>query len=194
MLGPEVLAACEIVQHDADDLAAYADLGPVPGSHVSTLVDQRFLAADSRITVGFVEPHFFAGSSGGPKVVAPGLAALDTINELHSVERIRTLNRRFLTAEQVPAASGRLHTSRGRPQVPPNGRVDSEGRGSPHRDLHEPAHGVRQAYLARNLAGGPDQRQGGDDDPISRGTGLRARRGTRTRRSGSPPDTRGRGR
>src|SRR6185436_18924198 len=37
---------------------------------------------------GFVEPHFFAGFSGGPKMVAPGLAGLSTILHLHDAARI----------------------------------------------------------------------------------------------------------
>jgi nickel-dependent lactate racemase len=88
MFGAQILAACELVQHDADDRAAHAQLGTVPGSDVPALVDRAFLEADARITLGFVEPHFFAGFSGGPKMVAPGLAALETIQELHSEPRI----------------------------------------------------------------------------------------------------------
>ena len=45
-------------------------------------------SADIRITTGFVEPHFFAGFSGGPKMVAPGLAALETTLVLHDASRI----------------------------------------------------------------------------------------------------------
>jgi nickel-dependent lactate racemase len=41
-----------------------------------------------RITTGFVEPHFFAGFSGGPKMVAPGLAGLETTLTLHDAARI----------------------------------------------------------------------------------------------------------
>lgn len=41
-----------------------------------------------RITTGFVEPHFFAGFSGGPKMVAPGLAGLETVLTLHDAARI----------------------------------------------------------------------------------------------------------
>ncbi len=88
MFGGDVLAACELIQHDADDRAAHAQLGTVPGSDVPALVDRAFLEADARITLGFTEPHFFAGFSGGPKMVAPGLAALETIQELHSEPRI----------------------------------------------------------------------------------------------------------
>jgi nickel-dependent lactate racemase len=46
------------------------------------------MAADIRITTGFVEPHFFAGFSGGPKMVAPGLAGLETVLALHDARRI----------------------------------------------------------------------------------------------------------
>lgn len=88
MLGSRALAACEVVQHDADDLGAHIALGAVPGSAVPAFVDRRFIEADVRVTLGFVEPHFFAGFSGGPKMVAPGLAGIDTIRELHSVARI----------------------------------------------------------------------------------------------------------
>jgi nickel-dependent lactate racemase len=88
MFGAEILAACEIVQHDGDDDAAHVTLGLVPGSDVPARVDRRFVEADVRVTLGFVEPHFFAGFSGGPKMVAPGLAALETIQELHSAARI----------------------------------------------------------------------------------------------------------
>jgi nickel-dependent lactate racemase len=91
MFGPEILAACELVQHDADDRGSHAALGTVPGTTVPALVDRAFLEADARITLGFVEPHFFAGFSGGPKMVAPGLAALETIQELHSAPRIGDL-------------------------------------------------------------------------------------------------------
>jgi nickel-dependent lactate racemase len=88
MFGADVLAAVELLQHDADDGGAHGALGTVPGSDVPALVDRAFLDADARVTLGFVEPHFFAGFSGGPKMVAPGLAALETIRELHSATRI----------------------------------------------------------------------------------------------------------
>ena len=88
MLGPDVLGRCDVVQHDADDDGSHVGLGRVPGSDVPARIDRRFVEADVRVTLGFVEPHFFAGFSGGPKMVAPGLADLATIRELHSVARI----------------------------------------------------------------------------------------------------------
>jgi len=43
---------------------------------------------DFRITTGFVEPHFFAGFISGPKMVATGLAGLETVMHLHDARRI----------------------------------------------------------------------------------------------------------
>ena len=88
MLGSDVIGACELFQHDADSEAEHVTLGSVPGSNVPARIDRRFVEADVRVTLGFVEPHFFAGFSGGPKMVAPGLAQLETIAELHSAKRI----------------------------------------------------------------------------------------------------------
>jgi nickel-dependent lactate racemase len=88
MLGVEVLRAVRVVQHDAFDRERHAALGSVPGSAAPALVERAFLEQDVRLTTGFIEPHFFAGFSGGPKMVAPGLAHLDTVLELHSAARI----------------------------------------------------------------------------------------------------------
>ncbi len=88
MLGPAVRERVEVVQHDAFDASAHAPVGTIPGSEVVASVDRRFLDMDVRITFGFIEPHFFAGFSGGPKMVAPGLASLDTVLELHSAARL----------------------------------------------------------------------------------------------------------
>jgi len=88
MLGPEVLGAVRVVQHDALDRDRHAPLGEVPGAGAPALVDRDFLDQAVRVTTGFVEPHFFAGFSGGPKMVAPGLAHLETVLELHSAARI----------------------------------------------------------------------------------------------------------
>jgi nickel-dependent lactate racemase len=88
MLGDDLLGRVRVVQHDAFDRARHADLGTVSGSGAPALVERAFLEQDVRVTTGFIEPHFFAGFSGGPKMVAPGLAHLDTVLELHSAARI----------------------------------------------------------------------------------------------------------
>ena len=87
MLGDEVLAAVRVVNHDARDTASLTWLGR-HGADVPVWLNSEWVRADVRITTGFVEPHFFAGFSGGPKLVAPGLAGLETTLTLHDAARI----------------------------------------------------------------------------------------------------------
>jgi nickel-dependent lactate racemase len=95
MLGLETMRRCEVVQHDAFDVARHRKIGLVIDSPTPAMVESGFLDEDIRITTGFIEPHFFAGFSGGPKMVAPGLAAIETVLELHSAARIGHPNARW---------------------------------------------------------------------------------------------------
>ena len=87
MVGDEVADSVEIINHDARDRDSLVYLG-IHGNGVPVWLNKRWVDADIRITTGFVEPHFFAGFSGGPKLVAPGLAGLDTVLTLHNAQRI----------------------------------------------------------------------------------------------------------
>jgi nickel-dependent lactate racemase len=87
MLGPEVMRTVRVENHDARDDASLAWVGTL-GDDVPVWLNRAWLEADVRITTGFVEPHFFAGFSGGPKMVAPGLAGLETTLVLHDARRI----------------------------------------------------------------------------------------------------------
>jgi nickel-dependent lactate racemase len=87
MLGDEVMGAVRVVNHDARDRSTLTYLGE-HGAGVPVWLNTEWVQADLRITTGFVEPHFFAGFSGGPKLVAPGLAALETVLTLHDAARI----------------------------------------------------------------------------------------------------------
>ena len=79
--------ATACVNHDARDDASLAFAGRT-ASDVPIWLNRHWLDADVRITTGFVEPHFFAGFSGGPKMVAPGLAGLATTLVLHDARHI----------------------------------------------------------------------------------------------------------
>jgi nickel-dependent lactate racemase len=87
MLGDDVFVRVRVVNHDARDAGSLVFVGE-HGNGVPVWLNRLWVEADLRITTGFVEPHFFAGFSGGPKMVAPGLAGLDTILVLHNAARI----------------------------------------------------------------------------------------------------------
>jgi len=87
MLGADIVRRYRVVNHDSRDRSALVDVGQT-ATGVSVFLNRLWLDADVRITTGFVEPHFFAGFSGGPKMVAPGLAGLQTTLTLHDARRI----------------------------------------------------------------------------------------------------------
>lgn len=99
LVGPDIVARYRIHQHRSDD-ADHVSVGEVDG--VPVLLDRRYVEADRRILTGFVEPHFFAGWSGGPKGACPGLAATATILEAHSPARIADPRSTWLTMSGNP--------------------------------------------------------------------------------------------
>ncbi|MBM7632308.1 nickel-dependent lactate racemase [Geomicrobium sediminis] len=51
-------------------------------------LNKDYVEADFRIVTGFIEPHFFAGFSGGPKGIMPGIAGIETIMTFHNARMI----------------------------------------------------------------------------------------------------------
>jgi nickel-dependent lactate racemase len=86
--GPEIALRYRVVNHDARNLESHRYLGDT-ASGTPVYIDDRFMAADLHITLGFIEPHLMLGFSGGRKLVAPGLAARETIQVLHSPKFMR---------------------------------------------------------------------------------------------------------
>jgi nickel-dependent lactate racemase len=88
IVGPEIARKYRVESHDARNLAAHRSLGTTKRG-TPVYVDERFMAADLHITLGFVEPHLMLGFSGGRKLVVPGLAAQETIKVIHSPRFMR---------------------------------------------------------------------------------------------------------
>jgi nickel-dependent lactate racemase len=87
MLGADIVETVRIVNHNAFDDTTLAHLGHTSyGGDI--WVNTDYLQADVRIVTGFIEPHFFAGFSGGPKGIVPGVAGIKTIMHLHNAQMI----------------------------------------------------------------------------------------------------------
>jgi nickel-dependent lactate racemase len=86
--GEEIAASFRVGNHDARDLSSHRHLGATR-SGTPVHIDERFSSADLHITLGFIEPHLMLGYSGGRKLIAPGLAAQETIKVLHSPKFMR---------------------------------------------------------------------------------------------------------
>ena len=83
MLGDDLVEQYPIVQNDARDRDSHRLVGTTRAGNEIWL-HEGFLQCDARILTGFIEPHFFAGFSGGGKAVMPGLALLETVLHNHS--------------------------------------------------------------------------------------------------------------
>jgi nickel-dependent lactate racemase len=83
MLGDGIVERYGIVQHDTREPGS---LVPVATNRAGrpVRVHRAYMEASFRILTGFVEPHMFAGFSGGPKAVLPGIADAEAILDNHS--------------------------------------------------------------------------------------------------------------
>ena len=86
MLGSEIVSDYRVVQHDAWD-RSNVSVGRTSFGHEAR-VNAEYMRASVRILTGFIEPHFFAGFSGGPKAVLPGLADESCILANHDFDMI----------------------------------------------------------------------------------------------------------
>lgn len=75
---PEIMQNEKIVMHDCDETDMMVDIGELPsGSRL--VVNKLAYEADLLVSEGFIEPHFFAGFSGGRKSVLPGVSSRTTV-------------------------------------------------------------------------------------------------------------------
>ncbi|HEY72988.1 MAG TPA: nickel-dependent lactate racemase [Thermoflexia bacterium] len=83
ILGDAIVDGYRILQHDGSKQDELVNLGRTRFGH-EILVNRAYAEATVKILTGFIEPHFFAGFSGGPKAVLPGVAGARLVLENHS--------------------------------------------------------------------------------------------------------------
>jgi nickel-dependent lactate racemase len=83
MVGCEILENYRVVNHDAHDPSRLVHVGDSEFGY-PVLMNRDYVEADRRILLGFIEPHFMAGFSGGYKAAFPGVAGIDAIMQYHS--------------------------------------------------------------------------------------------------------------
>ena len=86
-LGKEIVQREEIVVHDAFAPERNVEIGILP-SGAPLVIDRTAVETDLLISEGFIEPHFFAGFSGGRKSVLPGVCDKTTVLGNHCGEFI----------------------------------------------------------------------------------------------------------
>jgi nickel-dependent lactate racemase len=101
MLGADVVAHYRIVDNEPENEAAHQQFG-VAHDGTPVLVSRHLAEAEVKIVTGFIEPHFFAGFSGGPKGVVPGVAHLRTVMSSHDARNISHPRATFGVTEGNP--------------------------------------------------------------------------------------------
>jgi nickel-dependent lactate racemase len=86
MLG-EAADRFSVVNHDCQDMENLVLVGR-SSCGGECWMNRRWVEADLRIATGFIEPHFYAGFSGGSKAVVPGIAGLETVRHFHRASLI----------------------------------------------------------------------------------------------------------
>ncbi len=101
MLTPEVVRDYRVINHEPGNPAALASVGMTAGG-APALLNRQLIEAGARIITGFIEPHFFAGFSGGPKGIMPGVAGLETVMSNHGRRNIGNPDAAFGITEGNP--------------------------------------------------------------------------------------------
>lgn len=94
MLTPAVVQTYRVLNHEPENLANLVQFGTTRDG-ITALINRHFAEAEVRIATGFIEPHFFAGFSGGPKNIVPGVAGLQTVISNHGAANIGHPNSTF---------------------------------------------------------------------------------------------------
>lgn len=87
LLTPEVVRNYRVLNHEPENPEALAQFGTTRDG-TPALINKHLVESDVRIITGFIEPHFFAGFSGGPKGIMPGCAGLETTMSNHGAHNI----------------------------------------------------------------------------------------------------------
>jgi len=110
LIGGEWAGRLRVTNHDSR-AADLVPLGHTP-SGTPLLVNRRVAQADLRIAFGQVEPHFFAGFTGGRKAVLPAVAGYDSILKNHALRNLSAATARSGVLEGNPVHEDMLAAAR----------------------------------------------------------------------------------
>ncbi|KJF28830.1 nickel-dependent lactate racemase [Clostridium aceticum] len=109
--GSEIIANEKIYVHDCDDESMLVNIGVLPSGGL-LIINKLAVEADLLVSEGFIEPHFFAGFSGGRKSVLPGVASRATVMYNHNAEFIDNEKARTGIIDGNPIQTDMLYAAR----------------------------------------------------------------------------------
>jgi nickel-dependent lactate racemase len=86
MVGRQIMDNYRIVNHYCRNSEVYQKIDEIEGAPIE--VNKLYLDADLKILTGLIEPHFYAGYSGGRKAILPGISSFETMKFMHSYKMI----------------------------------------------------------------------------------------------------------
>lgn len=87
LVGPDIAQAYPVIDHCAKKREEMVEVGQIGGT-VPALVNRHYRDADLKILTGFIEPHMWAGFSGGRKSILPGISSIETLEYMHGPEMV----------------------------------------------------------------------------------------------------------
>ena len=111
MFGDEIVDNEKIAINDAFDASQFINMGKLP-SGAEFQVNKLAVECDLLICEGFIEPHFFAGFSGGRKSILPGICSEETVNENHSYKAIASKYSKTGILEHNPIHEDMIYAAR----------------------------------------------------------------------------------
>lgn len=108
--GEKIVEEEKIVVHDSSDESMLLEVGTLP-SGGKLILNKLACEADLLVSEGFIEPHFFAGFSGGRKSVLPGVASRTTVLANHCAEFISHPKARTGSLEGNPIHEDMLYAA-----------------------------------------------------------------------------------
>lgn len=86
LVGEEIAAGYKCINHYCRDKSNYRRVAEIEGAPIE--INSHYLEADLKILTGLIEPHMYAGFSGGRKSILPGLSSYETMKFMHSFKVI----------------------------------------------------------------------------------------------------------
>ena len=86
LVGRDIVDNYRIVNHYCRKPETYRKIDEIDGAPIE--INNHYLDADLKILTGLIEPHFYAGYSGGRKAILPGISSYETMKFMHSFKMI----------------------------------------------------------------------------------------------------------
>jgi lactate racemase len=86
LVGPKIASTYKVVNHYCRGPEEYRKIDEIDGAAIE--INRHYLDADLKILTGLIEPHFYAGYSGGRKAILPGISSFETMKFMHSYKMI----------------------------------------------------------------------------------------------------------